>query len=185
MKKTKELNIMDKNFKVGAFILGTAVLLLLSMVGVLPGDLFLLVLGAGFLGVYFLLGGRKDYGNVGFLIPGAVLLAIGAFALYQGRLAEASGSLEQGSFFFLSLSGAFWLVFGLHTFWFKNLQHGDRFWPVYPAAGLLLFFGLLYSAEVLGWGLSLKGLEMWNYLWVVILMGVGAWLMLKKPARNK
>ncbi len=170
---------MNKSVSVGAFILGTGVLLLLSMAGIVPGDLFLLILGAGFVGIYLLLGGRKEYGNVGFLIPGAVLLAIGVFALYQG-LAEAPGSL-----LFLGLSVAFWLVFGLHTFWFRNLQHGERFWPLYPAAGLLLFFVLLYGGEALGWQWSLKGLEVWNYLWVVALMGVGIWMILKKPLAGR
>ena len=167
---------MNKSVKVGAFILAAGVLLLLSTAGVLPGEFFLLILGAGFAGIYFLLGGRKEYGNVGFLIPGAILLAIGVFARYQGT---------SGSLFFLALSGAFWLVFGLHTFHFRSLQHGERFWPIYPAAGLLLFFGLLYCSEVLGWQWSLVGLDVWNYIWVAALIGVGVWMMLKKPLAGK
>lgn len=167
---------MNKNVKIGVLLLTVGLLLLLSTAGVLAGEMFLLVLGAGFVGVYVLLGGRKEYGNVGFLIPGVILLAISAFSFYQGT---------SGSLFFLALSGAFWLVFGLHTFHFRNLQHGERFWPVYPASGLLLFFFLLYGAEVLQWQWSLRSLEMWNYIWVAALIGVGIWIILKKPITGK
>jgi len=70
---------------------------------------------------------------VGFLIPGAILLAISAFSLYQNY---------SSSLFFLALSGAFWLICALHTFHFRNLQHGERFWPIYPASGLLIILRL-------------------------------------------
>lgn len=166
---------MTKSAKVGALILGAGVLLLLGNLGFVSGEFFLMVLGAGFVATYLLVGGRREYGNVGFLIPGTVLIAINAFAVFAG---QAGG---HGSWFFLSLSAAFLVVFGVHTYWFRHLDRSQRYWPLYPAGGLALFFGLVYGGEVLGWQWTFKGLEALNYLWVLALIGVGLWLIFRKP----
>ena len=172
-KKRREIFIiMSNNFKGGLLLIGAGIILLLSMVGVIPGMWVVLMLGAGFCAAYVVLGGRREYGNIGFLIPGTVLLAVGAHVPLNFALRTAQYS---GVVFFLLLSLSFLAVLLVHTYWFKELEHGERFWPVYPALGLLLFTGVISAREVWGWDFPLQAV---NYLWVAALVGVGLWLLM-------
>ncbi len=171
--------VMSKSFKVGVLLIIGGVLLLLNQLGIFSGQLFLFVLALGFIATYILLGARKEYGNVGFLIPGTVLLAIAVYAAASGW--PGFGDLSP-AYFFLGLSLSFFAVFLAHTFWFKNLDHGERFWPVYPSAGLLLLAGVI-SLSVSGqW---VQYLDLLNYLWVVALIAVGVWMVVKSIKKNK
>ena len=163
---------MTKTTKGGILLLVAGIALLFNQLGVIPGDIFLLTLGLGFCLAYALLGGRKEYGSVGFLIPGMVLLAIGVFAALQSR--QITGDSTPG-FFFLSLGLSFLGVFIIHTFWFKELDHGERFWPLYPAGGLIIFAVLLTLQDLWDMDFPLQAL---NYIWITVLLGAGLWLIL-------
>ncbi len=163
---------MTNTTKGGILLVAAGTALLLTQLGVIPGDLFLLLLGLGFCLTYVLMGGRKEYGSVGFLIPGMVLLAIGSFAALQSR--QIISDTVPG-FFFLALGLSFLGVFLVHTFWFRELDHGERFWPLYPAAGLMLFAALLTIQDIWRWDFPL---QIMNYIWVIVLIGVGLWLIL-------
>ena len=159
---------MSKSFKGGVLLIIAGVFLLLNQLGVIPGQAFMFLLAFGFIAAYVLLGARKEYGNVGFLIPGTVLFAIAGYA----AISEASGMEDLSpAFFFLGLSLSFWAVFLVHTAWFKSEDHGARFWPVYPAAALLLFFAVISFAED-----RIVYLNLLNYIWVIALIAVGGWL---------
>ncbi len=134
---------MDKNAKIGILLVGFGLFVLLNQMNFFSGNFFLAFLGVGFLVVYALVGGRKNYANMGFLIPGLVLLALAAYT---------SGELSfHPSLFFLFLSLVFWAVLLVHTFWFKGEDLGTRIWPVFPGAGLMLFSGFIYGITVLEW----------------------------------
>ncbi len=169
--------MVSKSFKGGILLIIAGVFLLLNQLGVIPGQAFMFLLAFGFIAVYVLLGARKEYGNLGFLIPGVVLLAIAAYDALSGH--PGLDSLSP-AFFFLGLSLSFWVVFLVHTFWFKSMEHGKRFWPVYPAAGLLLFAGLIIFTEEWHEYISLL-----NYLWIVALIAVGGWLVYSGIKRSK
>ncbi|MFO7942457.1 MAG: hypothetical protein R6U92_07445 [Bacillota bacterium] len=156
---------------IGILLLVAGVALLLSMLGYLPGAAFLLILGGGFCGVYAAVGGRRSYGNVGFLIPGLVLLAVGSFAVLEETLTANS---PNPGYFFALLATAFLGVALVHTRAFRQADHGERNWPLYPAAGLTLLGVLLALEESIG--VSLAFLQMLNYLWIAALIGVGLWL---------
>ena len=167
---------MSKSFKGGILLIIAGVFLLLNQLGVIPGQVFMFLLAFGFIAVYVLLGARKEYGNIGFLIPGTVLLAIAMYA----AISETPGFENiSPAFFFLGLSLSFWAVFLVHTFWFKSMEHGKRFWPVYPAAGLLVFAGLIIFTEE--WH---EYINLLNYLWIVALIAVGGWLVYSGIRRN-
>ena len=70
----------------------------------------------------------------------------------------------------------------MHTFWFTGEDWGARFWPVFPAAGLLFFSGMIYSTTVLDWNLSV--LNFWNYLVALVLIGIGISLLFKKNPKK-
>lgn len=159
---------MSKSFKGGVLLIIAGVFLLLNQVGIIPGQAFLFLLALGFIATYVLLGARKEYGNVGFLIPGAVLLSIATFTAIQEQPVYEDIS---PAFFFLGLSLSFLAVFLVHTYWFKSMDHGERFWPVYPAAGLLLLFIIISFSEQ--WT---EHLDLLNYIWIIALIAVGGWL---------
>ncbi|MGM0653207.1 MAG: hypothetical protein ACQES4_10580 [Bacillota bacterium] len=159
---------MSKSFKGGILLILAGVFLLLNQIGVIPGEAFLFLLAFGFIAAYVLLGARKEYGNVGFLIPGTVLLSIATYS----AISEQSGYEDLSpAFFFLGLSLSFLAVFLVHTYWFKSMDHGERFWPIYPAAGLLLLFVIISFS-----GQWVEHLNLLNYIWIIALIAVGGWL---------
>jgi hypothetical protein len=168
---------MGKKVKGGILLIVVGVFLLLNQLGLIMGQTFLLLLALGFIGAYFLLGGRKEYGNVGFLIPGVILLAIAGFASISDRIDDFSPI-----FFFLGLSLSFFIVFIIHTYWFKNLDSGDRFWPVYPAGGLLLLAGIIALGLS---GRFAESLGLLNYIWIIALIVIGAWLVYSSLKKNR
>jgi hypothetical protein len=168
---------MSKSVKGGILLIIAGVFLLLNQLGVIPGQAFLFLLALGFIAAYVLLGARKEYGNVGFLIPGTVLLSIATYAALSGPAGVEGLS---PAYFFLGLSLSFLAVFLVHTYWFKDKDHGDRFWPVYPAGGLLLLAGIVSLGTTGRW---VEHLGLLNYLWIIALIAVGAWLIVKSIKR--
>ncbi len=169
---------MTKTTKGGILLLGAGAALLLNQLGLIPGNIFLLLLSFKFCLAYVLLGGRSEYGSVGFLIPGLVLLAIGGFATLQSR--QIIGESAPG-FFFLGLGLSFLGVFLLHTFWFRELDHGERFWPLYPAGGLMMFGILLTLQDIWKRDFPLQAL---NYFWAAALLVAGLWLILESRKKK-
>jgi hypothetical protein len=122
---------MDKK-KLGILLIAIGVFILLNTLNLISDDNFLYLLSGGFLLTYFVLGARKHYGNIGFLIPGTVLLAIALFSDLQ-RI-EFIDNLG-GGVFFIMLGLSFTAVL-IHTSAFEKWD-----WPIYPA-GALIIFGL-------------------------------------------
>jgi hypothetical protein len=161
---------MEKNVRIGLLLIVFGIFFLLAQWRVFSGQMFLAFLGLVFLAVYVLMGGRKSYGNLGFLIPGFVLLALAAYSSGQAS--------RHPSLFFLYLSLVFWGVLLLHTLWYTKEDWGARIWPLFPAAGLMLFSGFIYATMVLDW--TWRPLTLWNYLVALALIGVGIRFLFKK-----
>ncbi|MBW6463187.1 MAG: hypothetical protein ACNA7Z_00115 [Dethiobacteria bacterium] len=170
---------MTKSIKGGILLIIAGVFLLLNQLGVIPGQAFLFLLALGFIATYVLLGARKEYGNVGFLIPGTVLLSIALYASFSE--AFGGGGLSP-AFFFIGLSISFLAVFLVHTYWYRKMDHGERFWPLYPAAGLLLLAVIISLGST---GQLVERLNLLNYLWIAVLIGLGTWLIVSSVRRNK
>lgn len=120
---------MDKR-KIGVLLLLVGLFILLNTVGLISDDFFMYLLSAGFLITYFLLGARKHYRNIGFLIPASILLALALFSDLQriDFIADLGGG-----FFFIILGLAFVVIF-IHTLAFEKWD-----WPIYPASALIIF----------------------------------------------
>ncbi len=170
---------MSKTYKGGILLILAGVFLFLNQLGLIPGQVFLFLLALGFIATYALLGGRKEYGNVGFLIPGTVLLSIAVFA----AASDASVSAELNpAYLFLGLSISFLAVFLVHTFWFTEMDHGERFWPIYPAAGLLVLAGIISLGISGQWS---EYLNLINYLWIIAVIVAGAWMVVASIKKDK
>lgn len=159
--------------KVGMLIITIGLFLLLINLGFIPGNAFLAILGLAFIVVYIALGGRKKYGNIGFLIPGCVLLAINSFIwINQNYIGNDLG----GMMFFICLGAAFLVVLLSHTIWFTELNFGDRFWPIFPGAGLILFGTLVIGFKV--------NFNIINYLIIIAMIVTGLSLMVTSKSKK-
>ncbi len=163
-------NSMTRSKGLGYFFLFIALLLLLNNLGLLSGHAFLLVLGLGFIAVYALLGGRKRYGTIGLFIPGTILISIWISITLENHL--DLGAFEGAHFLFL-MGLAFLSILLFHTYSFKEKSHGDRFWPIYPALGLILIGALSYFSQTLGRDFTTTFGKTMNYIWVLVFLGIG------------
>ena len=107
--------------------------------------------------------------QAGLLIPGGILMGVGAGALLQDGLPLAT-EMAHGGVFFLALAGGFALIS------LAGLAIGKRIvWPVFPAAGTAFFGAVLMMGEP-----GLRILELSGYFWPVVLIAVGAYLILRR-----
>lgn len=158
---------MDKK-KIGVLLVVIGIFILLNTLNLISDEIFLYLLSGGFIFTYFILGGRKHYRNIGFLIPGSILLAIALFSDLQ-RL-ESFDSLG-GGLFFIMLGLAFLVVF-IHTTAFEKWD-----WPIYPAAALIIFGIFVLFVENSDF---IQKLEYLNYITPLVLIAVGGFFLLKK-----
>lgn len=158
---------MDKK-KLGILLLVLGSFLLLNTFNLIGEENFLYLLSGGFIITYSMLGGRKHYRNIGFLIPGAVILSIALFSDFQQfEFFESLG----GGLFFIFLGFAFLAVF-IHTRAFSKWD-----WPIYPAVSLMIFgifVILVENSDIIS---KMGYLE---YIIPVILISAGIYLLIKK-----
>jgi hypothetical protein len=141
--------------------------------GIINENFVLPILGAAFLIVYFVLGGRKRYGNIGFLIPGVILPAMQVL-----KLADDYHASERTEIIlvFGMLSACFLAIYLIHSFWFKEFSRGKRSWPLYVSLSLILFGVIVYAAEYYNWSF---GVILLGNTWPIILVLVGIRLLYK------
>ncbi|MCL4560245.1 MAG: hypothetical protein M1281_06500 [Chloroflexi bacterium] len=124
------------------------------------GSFFLAAIGISFWIVYFL-----NFANWWAIIPGGVLLTLAVVSLIE----NAVTGLASGGIFFLGLG----LTFALLSI--VNTPNGKMRWPLIPA-GILLAIGLL---------ISLAASSILNYIWPIVLILIGLYLLFfrKSPKR--
>jgi hypothetical protein len=135
-------------------------------------DLSLVFLPA--LGVTFLVSGILTR-KIGLLIPGGILVGIGAGAILMEKVVRNVGGEAQGGYFLLAFAAG-WVLITLSALLIKSWT----WWPLIPGGVLAL----------VGWALlaGQKGLEMLkyaNYVWPVILIVVGLFLLLRRRDTEK
>lgn len=131
----------------------------------LAGGVFLGSLGLGFLVV---LAARRDFWWA--LIPGGTLLTLGVVAAI-GESNILTG-MDTGGVLFIGLAVTFLLVALT-----GSGEENKRWWALIPAA-VLLIMGTLILAN------ATQYLEMLNYVWPVVLIVVGGWLLYKAMTRR-
>ena len=159
--------IMEKK-KLGIILIAVGIFLLLNTFNLIGEDIFIYFLGGGFIFAYFSFGARKHYRNIGFLIPGTILLALALFSdLQRIEFFQNIG----GGLFFVLLGTAFMIVF-IHTRAFSKWD-----WPIYPGLALMifgLFIIIVEKTEIL------KDLTVLSYLIPLLLIAVGSFLLFRK-----
>ena len=162
---------MDKK-KLGIILITIGVFILLNTLNLISDDIFLYLLSGGFILTYFMLGARKHYRNIGFLIPGSILLAIALFSDLQ-RI-ESIDNLG-GGFFFIMLGLAFMVIL-IHTSAFEKWD-----WPIYPGAALILFGVFMLFVDN---NEFIQNLEYLNYITPLVLIALGVFF-LYQNRKNK
>ncbi|NMB11360.1 MAG: hypothetical protein GX977_03640 [Firmicutes bacterium] len=135
---------MDRNRKTGLLLIAFGVLALAGQLGFLEGVGVLYILSLAFLGLYVYMGGRRHYGNVAWLIPGLVLLAIG-IATHSEDLPGAG--VPEGGILFL-MAAAFFGVYFIHTR-VNGFDWPTRNWPLFPAS-ILMITGFVNNPNFFG-----------------------------------
>lgn len=157
----------SNGWMVGLFLIIVGILALLFRTMDMQGQLFLAGLSALFL--IWGLAARKT----GLLIPGGILagIATGA-ALIEGPYQTVTDPARGGIFLLAFAAG--WVLISILSLYTEGIRKW-AYWPLFPAAGLLLVGGALIAGEP-----GLKALEVAGQGWPIILIAIGAYLVLRR-----
>ncbi len=158
---------MNRKSVVGLLLVAIGILAALINLGLFRGVFFLPAVSAGLIAMYVGFGGRRHDGNLGFLIPGCIVGAIGLYAL----LSDYGVLKDSGGVFLMMLGSAFLIVMLVHTVHGRDDDWGARYWPIFPAAGLILT-GVMASSRI---NISYN---VWNMIGpaALIIVGLSLWL---------
>jgi len=121
------------------------------------------------LALIFLLAGFLER-RPGLLIPGGILAGIGAGAILVQSPLFALSEPARGGLFLLAFAAG-WALITAASFLVGKLM----LWPLIPAA-VMAFFGAALFAGSLGLQLMIA----FGYIWPVILIAIGAYLILRR-----
>ena len=174
MNTTLDSNTPRTSRRPGGLVAGSILILIgvLSLSQFVPGlnlDAFFLPV----LGAIFLAAGLFSR-TPGLLVPGGVLMGVGAGAMLVDGFGIVSltflSETARGGVFMLALAGGFGLITA------ASLLIGKRmFWPLFPA----FFIALVGSALLIG-ETGLAALKIMGYAWPVALIALGAYLILRR-----
>lgn len=159
---------MDKNKKMGLLLIAAGILSLAGQLGFFQGVSALYLLSLAFLSIYVVTGGRRQYGNVAWLIPGLILLAVGIGTHWADR---PEVQFPEESIVFL-ISAAFFAVYFLHTR-VCGYDWSTRNWPLIPAS-ILMVSGFINNPNFFG-----------NFTYVIAaILILGGLRMMRQPPKS-
>lgn len=141
--------------------LTSAVDLFLPQISDISGSVFLLMIGLGFLFVYF-----RDRINWWAIIPGGVMLSLTAVTLAEDVF-HLRG-IESGGFLFLGLGLTFLALTFIH------IEGQSLDWAIWPALGLLVF----------GFFITFEQAYVWNYIWPLFIIILGVYFLMGSFRRS-
>jgi uncharacterized membrane protein (GlpM family) len=163
----------------GSILILAGVSTLIENFNLINESFVLPVLGAAFLFFYFMLGARKKYGNIGFLIPGIILPALQLLEYVDN---SKVGEEAEIAVVFGVLSISFLAIYLIHTYWFKEVSKGQRNWPLYVSIIVFLFGTAVFAIEIFNWKF---GMVFVNNMWPAVLVIVGGRMLFKAIKENK
>lgn len=144
-------------------------ILALVNLGVFSGNMFLPIVSLALLSMYVSSGGRKKDSNLGFLIPGCIVGAIGLYAILNDSGVFGASS---GGIFLMMLGTAFLIIMLVHTIHGKDQDWGAKYWPIFPAGGLIAT-GVVAQTQM-----NIP-FNIWNMIGPIVLVAVGLNIWLK------
>ncbi len=158
--------------KLGILLITIGIFMLLNTFSLVSDNIFLYLLSAGFLITYIMLGARKHFRNIGFLISASIL----SFIALSSDLQKIDFINNLGSGVFFILLGIAFLVILFHSSAFENWD-----WPLYPA-GTLIFFGAFVI--FLNNSQFMQNLNYLNYIIPISLIGLGSLFIYLREKNN-
>ncbi len=132
---------MSRN-TLGALLILIGLFVTLSNLGLIGSGWMLFFVGSAFLIVYSLRGGRRTGSNLGFLIPGSIIVMLWAFTWLDSAFDLGAAS---GGVFFLCIGVAFFFIYFIHT---RPGGGAGNYWPAITGGSLFLFGLLVLSVEM-------------------------------------
>jgi hypothetical protein len=153
---------------------GTAGLVLIT-IGVLA--LAAILIGSPLAGEFFLAGlglvlivWGLAARHVGPIVPGGVLLGIGAGILLAQQLYNTTQGSHASAIILVSMGGGFILITPLS----RTISSRWQLWPLLPGLILALIGGAIFSG-----GIALEVVNFAGLIWPVLLIALGAYLVLQ------
>ncbi len=112
----------------------------------------------------------------GLLIPGGILMGIGAGTIYTQQMVTGLEGTVQGGIIVLCMGLGFALIFPLAL-----VSNGVRMWWTLIVGGIMALIGL----ALLAGGPALTILEWVGNLWPLALVAVGGWIIYKAMKQNQ
>lgn len=122
-----------RNKTLGILIILIGIFLLFLNFNLLTGNMFLLIISAIFLISYY-----RFNKNIGFLIPGCILLSISLFNIINNVYPISS------TYSLVFIGIGFLLIFFIHYSGRKDISSGEKYWSLYPGV-ILIFLGILIN----------------------------------------
>lgn len=174
LEKKEGFYMRRNNIVGGVVIILIGIFMLLSTLGITRDINILLLIGACFIAAYVF--SRRQ---LGFLIPGCIIFAIGVYSFLMENHIIANNHDE---FFVILLGCAFLVVMLVHTMWIKTDKWGARYWPAIPG-GILVVIGILAYVDK---SVSNNLLEtVVRYGWPVIIIAVGLRMLIWPSHRHR
>ncbi|ACK41941.1 MULTISPECIES: hypothetical protein [Dictyoglomus] len=149
-----------RNKSIGILLLLVGVFLLLANFNLLRGEIFLLLLSAIFLILYF-----RMNRNIGFLIPGCILFSIFLFNTVNNLF--NINPIHSLTFIGIGFLG----IYFIHYFGKRDISPGEKYWSLYPGI-ILIIIGILIS-------LIQSFPDYLRYLIPIVLIIVGVFLLFR------
>lgn len=171
---------MKREIRIGIIMILLGIVIIVSQFDIINENFILPIVSVGLFAMYFVSGGKKHGGNIGFLIPACIVPMIQIEA-YLDDYTNLIKNIE-GTTFFALIGTAFVLVYFIHSFWRKEDSFGTRHWPIITAGIIYLFSLLIFVTEYLKWGIA--DIILAN-IWPVILIASGVIMVIKNYNKNK
>ena len=155
--------MMKKKAIIGFLLIILGLVFLLKPHIELTGPVFLFGLGALFFIGYLL------FQSYGLLIPGGILMGLGAGFFAKAQMAEETGKI----LFFILFGAGFLLIYIVDRF-----KRATPVWPLIPG-GILAGVGAYMAADRAGWLPPNLGYYV-RLLWPLLLVALGIYLIIKR-----
>ncbi len=127
----------DISKKLGIFFIVMGVLLGIVVLNMIPVTSILFIISIALIASYFLF-----YRHLVILIPGCLLMAVAIFIALQIAYDDFAGT-----FILLLLGIAFLAVFFIHNFRMETSYWGQKYWPLFPGAVLMIIGSMFIAAR--------------------------------------
>lgn len=159
---------MNGKVVIGVILLLLGIVMALQNIINYNGLFTLTAIGLGFIIVYILNGGITKRHNIGLLLPGTIIIALGVNNILKFYRINNSDS------WFFILMGIAFLIVSIHTL--SGYYLSKAFWPLYTGI-ILILFGLFVGYK--DYFESILNVNITNLILPIIIILIGIFILIK------